>query len=102
EHSLCESGDLESAELSTMLHAYLAKWLPEYMAPGAIVRLERIPLTPNGKLDRKALLAPAGAGYAQRTYEPPQGEMEEILANLWQELDRKSTRLNSSHVKISY
>ena len=69
-----------------MLHAYLAKWLPEYMAPGAIVRLERIPLTPNGKLDRKALLAPAGAGYAQRTYEPPQGEMEEILANLWQEL----------------
>jgi amino acid adenylation domain-containing protein len=86
EHSLCESGELEAAELSTMLHAYLAKWLPEYMAPGAIVRLERIPLTPNGKLDRKALLAPAGAGYAQRTYEPPQGEMEEILANLWQEL----------------
>jgi amino acid adenylation domain-containing protein len=86
EHSLREGGELEAAELSTMLRTYLAKWLPEYMVPAAIMRLERIPLTANGKLDRKALSAPEGAGYAQRTYEPPQGEMEEVLANLWQEL----------------
>lgn len=86
EHSIRESGESEAAELSTMLHTYLAKWLPEYMLPAKIVRLERIPLTANGKLDRKALPALEGAGYAQRTYEPPQGEMEEVLANLWQEL----------------
>ena len=86
EHSILKGGELEAAELSTMLRTYLAKWLPEYMMPTAIVRLERVPLTANGKLDRKALPAPEGAGYAQRTYEPPQGEMEEVLANLWQEL----------------
>ncbi len=76
----------EGGELSMMLRAYLAGWLPEYMVPTAIVRLERIPVTDNGKLDRKALPAPEGEAYAQRSYEPPQGEMEEVLAKLWQEL----------------
>jgi len=81
-----KGGELEAGELSTMLRTYLAGWLPEYMVPTAIVPLERIPLTANGKLDRKALPAPEGEAYAQRTYEPPQGKMEEALANLWQEL----------------
>jgi amino acid adenylation domain-containing protein len=84
--SIAEGGELEAVELSVMLRTYLARWLPEYMVPTAIVRLERIPLTPNGKLDRKALPGPEGEAYAQRAYEPPQGEMEEVLANLWQEL----------------
>ena len=86
ENSIAEGGKLEAAELSTTLRTYLAKWLPEYMVPMAIVGLERIPLTANGKVDRKALPAPEGEAYAQGSYEPPQGEMEEILANLWQEL----------------
>jgi hypothetical protein len=86
ENSIAEGGRLEAAELSTTLRTYLAKWLPEYMVPMAIVGLERIPLTANGKVDRKALPAPEGEAYAQGSYEPPQGEMEEILANLWQEL----------------
>jgi len=90
ENSIAEGGrsggKLEAAELSTTLRTYLAKWLPEYMVPTAIVSLERIPLTANGKVDRKALPAPEGEAYAQGSYEPPQGEMEEILANLWQEL----------------
>ena len=46
----------------------------------------RLPLTPNGKLDREALPAPDLEAYGSRQYEAPQGEMEEILAGIWQEL----------------
>jgi len=58
------------------------------MVPAAFVLLERLPLTPNGKLDRRALPEPKGEAFVRRPYEPPQGEMEEILARLWQELLR--------------
>ena len=58
----------------------------EYMVPAAYVRLESIPLTPNGKLDREALPAPEGAAYLTRGYEAPQGEVEVELARLWSEL----------------
>uniref|UniRef100_UPI001C2FF6FC phosphopantetheine-binding protein n=1 Tax=Mesorhizobium sp. GbtcB19 TaxID=2824764 RepID=UPI001C2FF6FC len=43
-------------------------------------------LSANGKLDRKALPAPEGGAYARGLYEPPQGEVEAILAGLWAEL----------------
>jgi arthrofactin-type cyclic lipopeptide synthetase B len=54
------------------------------MVPSAFVTLERMPLTPNGKLDRGALPAPEQGSYASRKYEPPQGQVEEILAGIWQ------------------
>ena len=76
----------EAGKLGAMLRAHLAGRLPEYMVPSAYVRLEQMPLTPNGKVDRKVLPAPEGGAYAQRSYEPPQGETEEVLANLWQEV----------------
>ena len=47
-----------------------------------------LPLTPNGKLDRRALPAPEQGAYVSRQYEAPQGEVEEILAGIWQELLR--------------
>ena len=68
------------------LRAHLKAALPEYMVPSAFVVLERLPLTPNGKLDRRALPAPELEAYASRQYEAPQGEVEEILAGIWQEL----------------
>ncbi|HEY6927274.1 MAG TPA: amino acid adenylation domain-containing protein, partial [Steroidobacteraceae bacterium] len=68
------------------LRAHLLKGLPEYMVPGAFVVLERLPLTPSGKLDRKALPAPALGAYVSRRYEAPQGDVEEILAGIWHAL----------------
>jgi thioesterase domain-containing protein len=50
--------------------------------------LQAMPLTPSGKLDRLALPAPEGDAYANRSYEAPQGEAEEALAGIWQELLR--------------
>jgi amino acid adenylation domain-containing protein len=70
------------------LRAALLSQLPEYMVPSAFVLLEALPLTPNGKLDRKALPAPETAALAVREYEAPQGEIEEQLAAIWQELLR--------------
>ncbi len=65
------------------LRAHLKGVLPEYMLPSAIVLLENLPLTPNGKLDRRALPAPKMSAHISRRFEPPQGELEEILAALW-------------------
>ena len=48
--------------------------------------LEAFPLTPNGKLDRKALPTPDGSGLSRQEYEAPQGEIEEALATIWQDL----------------
>ncbi|MGF6483299.1 hypothetical protein QFZ91_005526 [Paraburkholderia sp. JPY419] len=50
------------------------------------MRLSELPLTVNGKLDRKALPAPADDAYARTTYEAPQGAVETALAEIWAEL----------------
>ncbi|HET7232109.1 MAG TPA: non-ribosomal peptide synthetase, partial [Longimicrobium sp.] len=68
------------------LRAHLGEMLPAYMVPSAFVRLEQWPLTPTGKLDRKALPAPEGGAYASAGYEAPAGQTEEALAAIWSEL----------------
>ncbi|AUH53611.1 non-ribosomal peptide synthetase [Chromobacterium sp. ATCC 53434] len=71
---------------AAVLRAELARDLAEYMIPSAFVVLEAFPLTPNGKLDRKALPAPDGALQSSREYEAPQGETETALAAIWSAL----------------
>jgi amino acid adenylation domain-containing protein len=71
---------------SAQLHAYLKARLPEYMIPSAFVAMENFPLTPNGKVDRRALPAPTLDAYASKDYEAPEGEVEEVLATVWQDL----------------
>ncbi|HST59989.1 MAG TPA: amino acid adenylation domain-containing protein [Longimicrobium sp.] len=68
------------------LRAHLSERLPEYMVPAAYVRLPALPLTANGKLDRRALPAPGGDAYARHGYEAPAGGTETALAEIWSEL----------------
>ncbi len=69
------------------LRDFLKAKLPEYMVPAAFVSLGAMPLTPNGKIDRRALPAPASlrpelAG----TYVMPQIESEKLIAAVWQDV----------------
>jgi acyl-coenzyme A synthetase/AMP-(fatty) acid ligase/acyl carrier protein len=70
------------------LREHLRTSLPEYMVPQAFVPVDRIPLTPNGKLDRRALPAPGSDAYAAREYEAPADETEQALAEIWAEVLR--------------
>src|SRR6266850_848498 len=76
----------EEAPNAEELREHLKGALPEYMVPSAFVVLEAMPLTANGKVDRKALPAVDFTAQQTRRYEAPQGEIEEILATIWQEL----------------
>nr|WP_234939741.1 non-ribosomal peptide synthetase [Sinorhizobium kostiense] len=80
------SDKADGAELAAALRAHLVGLLPDYMVPSAFVRLDALPLTPNGKLDRKALPAPDDEAYARRAFEAPRGEIETLLAGIWEEL----------------
>ena len=68
------------------LRAHLSATLPKHMVPAAFVRLDRMPLSHNGKLDRKALPAPDGSAYVEDVYEAPAGPVEEKLARIWARL----------------
>ncbi|MCK1735789.1 amino acid adenylation domain-containing protein, partial [Bradyrhizobium sp. 138] len=80
------SDEDDGGGLAGTLRAHLSAHLPDYMVPSAFVRLEVLPLTVNGKLDRKALAAPADDAYARAAYEAPQGAVETALARIWAEL----------------
>lgn len=71
------------------LRKYLVGKLPEYMVPAAYVYLESMPLTVNGKLDRKALPAPEGSAYVACGYEAPHGEVERELAAIWADVIKR-------------
>ncbi|MCG1042710.1 amino acid adenylation domain-containing protein, partial [Mycetohabitans sp. B8] len=72
--------------LASTLRAHVAAALPEYMVPAAFVRLDALPLTLNGKLDRRALPEPDADAFAHQAYEAPQGALETALAAIWSEL----------------
>ncbi|MDP9912610.1 amino acid adenylation domain-containing protein [Variovorax boronicumulans] len=66
------------------LKTQLAQALPDYMVPSALMVLDSFPLGANGKVDRRALPAPAAAGTPG--YEAPHGDVAQTLAAIWAEL----------------
>ena len=65
------------------LRRFILRTLPEYMAPSAVVMLEKFPLTANGKIDRTALPLPAPP---RRSAKPPRNSHERLLVEIWSEL----------------
>ncbi|MCC8538929.1 amino acid adenylation domain-containing protein [Xanthomonas codiaei] len=71
---------------SEQLRSYLQLQLPGYMVPALYVQMDALPLTPNGKLDQKALPEPQAPSQVQDRYAAPEGQMEEVLAEVWREV----------------
>ena len=68
------------------LRKFLKKQLPEYMVPPDFVRLEEFPLTPNGKVDRKALPAPQPGAVSESGQVAPTNFVEMQLVAMWEEV----------------
>ncbi|HVI70927.1 MAG TPA: condensation domain-containing protein, partial [Pyrinomonadaceae bacterium] len=69
---------------------YLEERLPPYMVPSLIIKLDRMPLSPNGKIDRRALPAPEATVQERvdQEYERPRTTIEEAVATVWAEVLR--------------
>jgi surfactin family lipopeptide synthetase A len=80
------SGEDDQALPVSELREHLSQSLPEYMVPLAFVRLDSLPLTPSGKIDRRALPAPEGYYELNQQYVQPRNIVEERLAAIWQEV----------------
>ncbi len=71
------------AASGTELRAFLKARLPDWMVPGAFVSLPALPRTPNGKVDRLALVAPEAFAREDAAYVAPRTPVEEILCTVW-------------------
>ncbi|WP_152392877.1 type I polyketide synthase [Paenibacillus guangzhouensis] len=79
-------GDTPSSRMTVQLRDYLADKLPSYMVPAYMVVLDGIPLTPTGKIDRRALPKPGPNNTGRRELVPLSTDTERKLAEIWKEL----------------
>ncbi|KAB8334016.1 amino acid adenylation domain-containing protein [Scytonema tolypothrichoides VB-61278] len=83
-----------SPTISDLRH-YLKQKLPEYMVPATFVFLDTMPLTPSGKIDRRALPAPDTSSFSRsKTFVAPRNPTEEVLAAIWAKV------LGTEHIGI--
>jgi amino acid adenylation domain-containing protein len=77
------------------LRAYLSEKLPNYMIPSHFVRIDTIPFTPNGKVDKRALLSIEVEEIAEKEIVFPRNKVEEKLAIFWREvLEKNDTQIS--------
>ncbi len=75
--------------------------LPQYMVPASLVRLDRMPLTSSGKVNRRALPAPSDRPAGQRSTRAPRHRVERVLADIWaQVLDIESISIDESFFSL--
>ncbi|MCY1065249.1 non-ribosomal peptide synthase/polyketide synthase [Nannocystis sp. RBIL2] len=76
----------DSALAAASLREHLRSYLPDYMLPSAFVFLDALPLSANGKVDRKALPSPEATRGADGTFMAPRTDVERALVAIWEEL----------------
>ncbi|MCY8595206.1 non-ribosomal peptide synthetase, partial [Bacillus haynesii] len=83
------------------IRAFLKKSLPDYMIPQHFVQLDRLPLTVNGKVDKKSFPVPERSAAMDRRYEAPRDQMEEKLVSIWEEaLGINKIGINSNFFEV--
>ena len=78
--------NVDDDHLPNLLREYLLTVLPPYMVPSTFIVLERVPLTENGKVDRRALLSMTEWRVARAGYVAPTTPMEKLLCEVWQDV----------------
>lgn len=83
----CIVPDAQTSLTSSQVRAYLREKLPAVMVPSVLALLEHFPISPNGKLDRHALLALLDKrSLREEDYVSPRTDLEEVLVDIWKEL----------------
>ncbi|NEO47068.1 MAG: amino acid adenylation domain-containing protein, partial [Moorea sp. SIO4A3] len=78
--------EISETEQIKKLKQYLKEQFPEYMIPSGFVVLSQLPLTPSGKVDRKALPVPDNLNSMSTEYVAPETETQKVLAEIWAEV----------------
>jgi amino acid adenylation domain-containing protein len=94
-------GDRQVTISISQLRTFLREQLPEYMVPSAFVLLDKLPLTANGKVDRRALPIPDKSREAAEAFVAPRNAAEEIIAGIWsQVLDIKQIGVHDNFFNL--
>lgn len=92
----------EWPDMVSRLRSFLSQYLPAYMVPAYFVELSAMPLTANGKINRKALPSPEGLNIASKAaYIAPRNKTEQALAKIWEELfKRENIGINDNFLDL--